>query len=98
MDSLMVRQAYRRSYPKPVLPQYTGERLQSAIPAPEVTKTALKLRHLIETSVPCELDESEITKAHSSVITAKVIQAAKEAGGSQYKACVVWRPLQASFH
>lgn len=55
-----------------------------------MTKVALKLRHLVESAVPCDLDESEITKPHSSVITAKVVQAAKEAGGSEYRACVVF--------
>ncbi|KAL0944805.1 potassium ion channel [Colletotrichum truncatum] len=73
-----------------LLPQYRSEHLQSAIPAPDVTKIALKLRHLIELAVPCELDEEEITKAHSKVITTKVIKAAKEAGGSHYGSCVVF--------
>ncbi|CCF43872.1 hypothetical protein CH063_13454 [Colletotrichum higginsianum] len=45
--------AYKRVYcPEPVLPQYRSEHLESAIPAPEVTKIALKLRHLIELAVP----------------------------------------------
>ncbi|OLN87591.1 Calcium channel YVC1-like protein 3 [Colletotrichum chlorophyti] len=73
-----------------LLPQYRNEHLESAIPAPEVTKIALKLRHLIELAVPCELDEEEITKAHSKIITTKVIKAAKEAGGSHYGSCVVF--------
>lgn len=62
----------------------------SAIPAPKVTEVALKIRHLIEQCVPCELDENLITCAHSKVITKKVIQAAKEAGGKEFKACVVF--------
>ncbi|WYZ44824.1 hypothetical protein EsH8_VIII_000140 [Colletotrichum jinshuiense] len=73
-----------------LLPQYRSEHLQSAIPAPEVTKIALKLRHLIELAVPCELDETDITKAHSKIITNKVVKAAKEAGGSHYGSCVVF--------
>ncbi|KAI8280734.1 Calcium channel [Colletotrichum sp. SAR11_240] len=73
-----------------LLPQYRNENIQSAIPAAEVTKVALKLRHLIELAVPCELDEEEITKAHSKIITTKVIKAAKEAGGSHYRSCVVF--------
>ncbi|KAK0378503.1 potassium ion channel Yvc1 [Colletotrichum limetticola] len=77
-------------YPHLVLPQYRSEHLESAIPAPEVTKIALKLRHLIELAVPCELDEVEITKAHSKIITTKVVKAAKEAGGSHYGSCVVF--------
>lgn len=78
------------NWPYPVLPQYRNENIQSAIPAAEVTKVALKLRHLIELAVPCELDEEEITKAHSKIITTKVIKAAKEAGGSNYRSCVVF--------
>ncbi|KAF6828255.1 potassium ion channel [Colletotrichum plurivorum] len=73
-----------------LLPQYRNEHLESAIPAPEVTKIALKLRHLIELAVPCELDEDEITRAHSKIITTKVVKAAKEAGGSHYGSCVVF--------
>ncbi|KDN67299.1 putative potassium ion channel Yvc1 [Colletotrichum sublineola] len=83
--------AYKRVYcPAPVLPQYRSEHLESAIPAPEVTKIALKLRHLVELAVPCELDEDAITMAHSKIITTKVIKAAKEAGGSHYGSCVVF--------
>lgn len=31
-----------------------------------------------------------ITKAHSAIITPKVVKAAKEAGGDEYGACVVY--------
>ena len=69
------------------------EAIPSAIPAPEVTKIALRLRYLIESVVPCELEESLITKAHSRVITHAVVAAAKEAGkvgeGEDHSACVV---------
>lgn len=40
--------------------------------------------------MPCELEEEQITRPHSQVITKKVIQAAKEAGGTDYRACVVF--------
>lgn len=43
--------------------------------------------------MPCELEEDTITKAHSKVITPKVIKAAKEAGGREYGACVVYALL-----
>lgn len=72
-----------------VLPTYANDAIESAIPAKEVSKVALRLHHLIEACVPCEMEESQVTKAHSRVITKKVIQAAKEAGGSEYQACVV---------
>ncbi|KAH6683544.1 potassium ion channel Yvc1 [Plectosphaerella plurivora] len=84
------RRQHRAYHSSPVLPTHQGEQLESAIPAPEVTRVALKLRHLIEAAVPCELSEEEITKAHSFVITTKVVKAAREAGGSQYRACVVF--------
>ncbi len=75
---------------KLVLPSYHDDEIPSAIPAAEVTKVALRLRYLIEQCVPCELEESQITKAHSSIITHKVLRAAKEAGGEHHGACVVY--------
>ena len=73
-----------------LLPNYHDEAIESAIPAPAVTEVALRLRHLIEECVPCELDQALITCPHSKVITKKVIKAAKEAGGTANKACVVF--------
>lgn len=71
--------------------------MPSAIPAPEVTKVALRLKYLIETCIPCELEENSITRAHSHVITTAVIKAAKEAGkvgeGEDNSACVVYALL-----
>ncbi|KAH8678587.1 hypothetical protein BGZ60DRAFT_370275 [Tricladium varicosporioides] len=76
-----------------LLPTYHEDGIPSAIAAPEVTKVAIRLRYLIEECVPCELEESSITKAHSSIITHAVIQAAKEAGGREHGACVVYALL-----
>ncbi|EPE28483.1 hypothetical protein GLAREA_09604 [Glarea lozoyensis ATCC 20868] len=73
-----------------LLPSFQEEGMPSAIAPEEVTKVALRLRYLIEESVPCELEEGLITQAHSRIITHKVVQAAKEAGGDQYGACVVY--------
>ncbi|KUI57454.1 Calcium channel YVC1 [Cytospora mali] len=73
-----------------LLPSYVDESLQSAIPAPEVTKIALRLRHLVEEAVPVELDEELVTRPNSKVITNKVIKAAKEAGGPENGACAVY--------
>lgn len=73
-----------------LLPRYREQHIESAIPAPEVTKVALRLRYLIEEAVPCELEEHQITCPHSNVITNKVVQAAKEAGGTEHGACVVF--------
>jgi hypothetical protein len=60
------------------------------IPAKEVTKIALRLKHQIEEVVPCELEESSITKPHSPIITSAVVKTAKQAGGEENKACVVY--------
>ena len=73
-----------------VLPSYHDDGIPSAFPAAEVTKTAIRLRYLINECVPCELEEDKITQAHSKIITDKVVKAAREAGGNEYAACVVW--------
>lgn len=73
-----------------LLPQYQNEPLESAIHPNAVTEVALRLRHLIEECVPCELNPELVTRPHSKVITTKVIKAAKAAGGSEHGACVVF--------
>ncbi|KAI2605623.1 hypothetical protein GGR54DRAFT_441012 [Hypoxylon sp. NC1633] len=80
----------RRTIRLKVLPVHRDDSIESAIPAPEVTKIALRLRYLIEQCVPCELEEERITRPHSKVITPKVIKAAVDAGGPEYQACVVF--------
>ncbi|KAI1499238.1 hypothetical protein F5X99DRAFT_290908 [Biscogniauxia marginata] len=72
------------------LPIHRDEPMESAIPAADVTKVALRLRYLIEESVPCELEEHEITRPHSKIITHHVVKAAMEAGGPQNRSCVVF--------
>ncbi|KAI9778957.1 MAG: hypothetical protein M1839_007768 [Geoglossum umbratile] len=66
------------------------QHLPPAIPAAEVTKVAQRLKYLIEATIPVELEEWRVTRPHSKVITRKVIRLAKEAGGEEYKACVVF--------
>lgn len=56
----------------------------------EVTRVALRLKFQIEQVIPCELEEWKVTKANSPIITKKVIMTAKEAGGKDHKACVVY--------
>ncbi|KAI0508894.1 hypothetical protein F5B22DRAFT_379728 [Xylaria bambusicola] len=80
-----IRESHRR-----LLPLHRDHSIQSAIPAPEVTKVALRLRYLVQECVPCELEEHQVTQPHSKVITHKVIEAAKEAGGTENRACVVY--------
>lgn len=76
-----------------MLPANTSDLLPSAFPAKEVTKVALRLKYQIEQVIPCEIEQWKVTKANSSIITRKVIQTAKEAGGSEYGACVVYSLL-----
>lgn len=60
------------------------------IPPADVTKIALRLKYQIEQVIPYEIEEWKITKANSPVITRKVEDAAKEAGGENYGGCVVY--------
>ncbi|KAL8898468.1 MAG: hypothetical protein Q9207_006680 [Kuettlingeria erythrocarpa] len=60
------------------------------MPPEDVTRVALRLKYQIEQVIPCELEEWKITKANSPVITKKVILTAKEAGGKDHQACVVY--------
>ncbi|KAB8337332.1 hypothetical protein FH972_021631 [Carpinus fangiana] len=62
----------------------------SAISSTEVTKVALRLKHQVETVIPCEIDEDRVTTPLSGVITAAVVETSKQAGGSEHKSCVVY--------
>lgn len=66
------------------------ELLQPILPPSEVTKVALRLKYQVETVIPVELDEESVTRALSPVITPKVVQTAQEAGGKEYRDCVVY--------
>lgn len=74
----------------PVLPSNRHDLVESAIPPAEVTKVALRLKYQIEQVVSCEMEVSKVTRANSPVITRKVIRTAKEAGGEEQRACVVY--------
>lgn len=73
-----------------MLPINRAELPPSTPPAKEVTKVALRLKYQIEQVIPCELEEWKVAKANSPIITKKVIRTAKEAGGKDYAACVVY--------
>ncbi|EEP75372.1 conserved hypothetical protein [Uncinocarpus reesii 1704] len=73
-----------------VLPSSEAEGTPPSLPPKEVTKVALRLKHLVEGVVPCELEESDVTKPNSTILTKAVIETAKNAGGEEYKACVVF--------
>lgn len=89
LDGTPDRETWREEARR-LLPTFHGDNIASAIDPTEVTKIALRLRYLIKQTVSCEMEEDVITKAHSPVITRGVIQAAKEAGGKEFGACVVF--------
>jgi hypothetical protein len=60
------------------------------MPPKEVTKVALRLKHQLEQVIPCELEKELIVKPHSQILTPAVLATAKEAGGEEYAACVVY--------
>ena len=73
-----------------VLPAHSSDLPASAFPAKEVTKVALRLKYQIEEVIPIELPEEKITAANSAIITKQVVKTAKEAGGTEYAAAVVY--------
>lgn len=73
-----------------MLPTYHNETVTPSLPAKEVTKVALRLKYQVEQVISCELEESAITKSNSTVITKAVIETARNAGGVEYKACVIY--------
>jgi hypothetical protein len=89
MDRDNVRSHLREQFSS-LLPTRRDEVPPSPIPPKEVTKVALRLKHQIEAVIPCELEEAKITMAHSRIITPGVVATAKDAGGEEYKACVVY--------
>lgn len=73
-----------------MLPTNSRELPATAFPAKEVTKVALRLKYQIEEVIPIELPQDKIEAANSGVITQKVVETAKQAGGKDYAACVVY--------
>ncbi|KAK2734524.1 hypothetical protein FQN55_002635 [Onygenales sp. PD_40] len=76
-----------------LLPVRRHDSIPPALPSKEVTKVALRLKYQIEQVISCELDEDAVTKPNSHIITKAVIQTTREAGGEQYRACVVYALL-----
>lgn len=72
------------------MPTNRSELPPSALPAKEVTKVALRLKYQVEEVIPYELEQWKVTEANSPIITKKVINTAREAGGKEYAACVVY--------
>lgn len=76
----------------PVLPAHRQD-IPSAVPAAEVTRIALRLKHQLEVVIPVEIDEDRITTPLSTIITSRVVETASEAGGKDHRACVVYALL-----
>ncbi|KAH8424198.1 putative potassium ion channel Yvc1 [Aspergillus melleus] len=76
--------------PATVLSAYAPDQLPSTHHAKEVTKVALRLKYQIEQVIPCELEESVIIDPNSRIITADVVQTARQAGGEELQACVLF--------
>ncbi|KAI1952447.1 Calcium channel yvc1 [Ophidiomyces ophidiicola] len=87
-----------------MLPRSEDDTVPPCLPPKEVTKVALRLRHLVEQVIPCDLEECAISRPNSTVITKAVIETARNTGGIEYRACVVfgllvclrWFRIQAS--
>lgn len=73
-----------------MLPHHNSDLPPSAFPAKDVTKVAIRLKYQIEEVISIELPEDKITAANSGIITPKVIATAKQAGGTEHAACVVY--------
>lgn len=73
-----------------VLPAYSGEQSQASAASKEIAKVALRLKYQIELVVSCEVEEVVLTDPNSRIITDDVIATARQAGGEDYKACVVY--------
>ncbi|KAJ5561312.1 ATPase P-type K/Mg/Cd/Cu/Zn/Na/Ca/Na/H-transporter [Penicillium sp. DV-2018c] len=73
-----------------LLPAYAGDDPQASIASKEIAKVALRLKYQIEQVVSCEVEESALTDPNSRIITDEVVATAKQAGGDDYKRCVVY--------
>jgi hypothetical protein len=73
-----------------VLPAYAADESQASDASKEIAKVALRLKYQIEQVVSCEVEETVLTDPNSRIITDDVVATAKQAGGEDYKACVVY--------
>lgn len=53
----------------------------------------MRLKYQIEQVISIELEEDRVTCANSQVLTKQVIETAKNAGGKEHRACVVYALL-----
>lgn len=73
-----------------MLPAYAADEPQASDASKEIAKVALRLKYQIEQVVSCEVQDHVLTDPNSRIITDDVVATAKEAGGDEYKACVVY--------
>lgn len=73
-----------------MLPAYAADESDASDASKEIAKVALRLKYQIEQVVSCEVEDSALTNPNSRIITDDVIETAKQAGGDDYRACVVY--------
>ncbi|KAJ5888551.1 ATPase P-type K/Mg/Cd/Cu/Zn/Na/Ca/Na/H-transporter [Penicillium taxi] len=73
-----------------LLPSYDDDEPHPPTHSKEITKVALRLKYQIEQVVSCEVGEDTLTDPNSRIITNAVTQTARQAGGEENKACVVY--------
>ncbi|CAG8908490.1 unnamed protein product [Penicillium egyptiacum] len=73
-----------------LLPAYAADESDASDASKEIAKVALRLKYQIEQVVSCEVEENALTNPNSRIITDDVVETAKQAGGDDYKACVVY--------
>jgi hypothetical protein len=73
-----------------VLPAYSADETDASDASKEIAKVALRLKYQIEQVVSCEIEENVLTNPNSRIITDDVVETARQAGGDDYKASVVY--------
>ncbi|KAJ5516224.1 ATPase P-type K/Mg/Cd/Cu/Zn/Na/Ca/Na/H-transporter [Penicillium freii] len=73
-----------------LLPAYAADESDASNSSKEIAKVALRLKYQIEQVVSCEVQGHLLTDPNSRIITDDVVETAKQAGGDEYKACVVY--------
>ncbi|KAK6507550.1 hypothetical protein TWF481_005980 [Arthrobotrys musiformis] len=66
------------------------EEQPTGIDAKTVTLVAMRIKYLVEETIPCELAEDQIIRPHSAILTNNVIELARNAGGEENKSCVIY--------
>ncbi|EPS45323.1 hypothetical protein H072_668 [Dactylellina haptotyla CBS 200.50] len=92
-----VSRNHRRSYTprRHVLPRARSshnlmEDAPTGIDAKTVTLISMRIKYLVEETIPCELEEDQIIKPHSPILTSKVIELCRNAGGEESGSCVIY--------